>query len=257
MAAGLCVFYLLVFVPLKRKSQSLDTPLQKSWQRLATTLEQTNVSGIDFQRLTNQLAETRVAVSQLEKARQSVMSKLDPGPALRARLNSPFQLLDYQNERSKQQDALIVAAKKSNTTLEAAVFQGYPEHTADIRQPELLWAALSEVDSLLTSAVQSRVTSIHSLQVPLTLSNTPATNTSSRIAEIPVEVEFTASVSAVARFLQVLPLRTEEWRAAGLPNAPAEKPALFLDRIVLKKQTPEKPDEARVWLRVLGFVPRE
>jgi hypothetical protein len=30
-----------------------------------------------------------------------------------------------------------------------------------------------------------------------------------------------------------------------------------VDRLVVKRQTPDKPDEVRVWLRVVGFVLRE
>jgi hypothetical protein len=54
-----------------------------------------------------------------------------------------------------------------------------------------------------------------------------------------------------------LPLRADELRAAGLPEAPVDKPPLFVDRLIIRKQSPDKPDEVRVWLRVVGFVLRE
>ena len=59
------------------------------------------------------------------------------------------------------------------------------------------------------------------------------------------------------KLLQCLPLRPEEIRAAGLPEAPADKPALFIDRLVVQKQSPDKPDEVHVWLRAVGYVLRE
>ena len=46
-------------------------------------------------------------------------------------------------------------------------------------------------------------------------------------------------------------------RAAGLPEAPLDKPVLFIDRLVVRKQSPDKPDEVRVSLRAVGFVLRE
>jgi hypothetical protein len=42
-----------------------------------------------------------------------------------------------------------------------------------------------------------------------------------------------------------------------LAEAPPEKPALFIDRLVIKKQSPDKPDEVRVWMRLVGFVLRD
>ncbi len=75
--------------------------------------------------------------------------------------------------------------------------------------------------------------------------------------ELPLQVEFTSSAVSAARLLQCLPLRADEIRAAGLVEAPADKPALFIDRLILQKQSPDKPDEVHVWLRAVGFVLRE
>ena len=49
----------------------------------------------------------------------------------------------------------------------------------------------------------------------------------------------------------------KEIRAAALPEAPADKPPLFVDRLVVQKQSADKPDEVHVWLRAVGFVLRE
>jgi len=48
-------------------------------------------------------------------------------------------------------------------------------------------------------------------------------------------------------------MRGDELRAAGFPEAPPEKPPLFIDRLIIKKQSPEKPDEVRVFLRLVAF----
>ncbi len=148
-------------------------------------------------------------------------------------------------------------AKQQQAAVEPAVFAGFPEHTADVKQPALLWAALSLTDSLLRTALQCKVTAIHSLEVPPVLTNAPPTNGTERLAEIPLQVEFTASAASAAQLLQCLPLRADEIRAAGLPEAPADKPALFVDRLIMQKQSPDKPDEVHVWLRAVGFVLRE
>jgi hypothetical protein len=90
------------------------------------------------------------------------------------------------------------------------------------------------------------------------LTDAPPANDTERLVKIPLQVEFTGSAARAARLIQCLPLRADEIRAAGLlPDAPADKPVLFVDRLILQKQSPDKPDEVHVWLRAVGFVMRE
>ena len=172
-------------------------------------------------------------------------------------MSAPFQLVVYQDERSQQMDDLARLAKQNQVTIEPAVFAGFPEHTADTKQPALLWAALSLVQSLLSTALQCKVSAIHSLEVPLVLTNAAPANPPLPLAEIPLQVELTGSGESLLKLLQYLPLRPEELRAAGVPDARPDKAPLFIDGLILKKQSPDKPDEVRVSLRVVGFVIRE
>ena len=254
---ALAAYYFFVMLPLARRAESLNEPLQKAWQKLSVSLEQTNATAIDFLRITNQLSETRQALLLLENAKQQATARLQLGAAVRAKMQADFQLVDYENERSRQLDELGSLAKQQQAAVAPAVFDGFPEHTAEVKQPALLWAALSLTEGLLRTALQCKVTAIHSLEVPPVLTNAPPTNDTERLAEIPLQIEFTGSAANAARLIQCLPLRADEIRAAGLPEAPADKPALFVDRLVVQKQSPDKPDEVRVWLRVVGFVLRE
>jgi hypothetical protein len=253
----LAAYYLLVLLPLSRHARSLDAPLQKAWNALANSLDQTNAAGIDFLTITNQLGETRQAMLILENAKQLGTARVQLGQTVRARMQSEFQLVDYENERSRELDELSTLAKKQQATVEPAVFAGFPDHTADIRQPSLLWAALALTESLVRTALQCKVSAIQSLEVPPVLTNAPPTNSTESLAEIPLQIELTGSAASVAMLLQSLPLRANEIRAANLPEAPADKPPLFVDRLVLQKQSPDKPDEVHVFLRAVGFVMRE
>lgn len=257
--AGLLLglYYVFIFLPLARRADSLDAPLNQAWRKLSAALDQTNVASLDFRQITNQLADTRQALLLIENARKRTMTRLDLSPELRARLNAPFQLVDYQNERSKDMDRLEEAAAKNKLALDPAVFSGFPEHTADIEEPSLLWAALAFTDNLLDTAMNCNVSSIQSLEVPLVLTNAPGPDSSGRWAELPLQIELTGSADNVSRLLQSLPLRADELSASGLPEAPAGKLPLFIERLILRKQTPERLDEVRVWLRVVGFVCRE
>jgi len=254
---GLAAYYALVFVPLQHRAEALEAPLRKDWQKLCSALQQPSVSPVDFRHITNQLAETRQALALLESARQKVIARLELSPEVRARMNEPFQLVEYENARSQQLDELALQARQNGVAIDPAVFSGFPAHTADTRQPAVLWAALALVNGLMTTAIHSNVVAIHSLEVPVSLTNAPPPEGAGQWTEVPIQVEFTAPVVGATRLIQSLPLRAEEARALGLPGVPPDKSPLLIDGLVLKRQSPEKPDEVRVWLRAVGFVSRE
>jgi hypothetical protein len=257
MGLALLAYFLVFYLPLARRAASLDDPLQKAWRKLAGSIDQTNATTLDFLRLTNQLNDTRQALATVENTRRDAALRLDLSADLKAKMNAPFQLVDYQNERSKQIDELDKQAKAQNIAVDAAVFAGFPEHTIDTADPALLWPALSLTDQLLTTAFRCKVSAIHSLDVPLVTTNAPGAETSGRWDSIPLQVEFTASAQSAAQLVQSLPLRAEELHAAGLPEGRPDKVPLFINRLIMKKQSPEKLDEVRVWLEAVGFVLRE
>jgi hypothetical protein len=256
LVAGLVGLYLFVFLPLGRKAASLDEPLNQSWRRLANALGQTNATQLDFVALTNQLQETRAALVVFDAARKQASARIELDDELRARLAEPFQLVDYHYESGRKMDNLSRLARERKVALEPGVFAGFPDQRADMNEPSLLWAELQFLDCLVTSAINAKVATIHSVEASLP-SGPFASNGAGNFAELPVQIELTGTTANVGKFLQTLPLREAEIRAAGLPAAPTNKPALFIDRISLLKQSPEKPDEVRLALRAVGFVLRD
>jgi hypothetical protein len=254
---ALAAYFLLYYLPLARRVDNLDVPLQKAWRKLSLSIDQTNATTIDFLQLSNQLSETRQARTILEATKKEAATRLQLSADLQSKLNAPFQLVDYEYERSKKMDELDRRARELKTTVDPAVYAGFPEHTADTTEPALLWPALSLTDDLLQTAVRCKVTAIHSLDVPLALTNSPGTDSAVRWSQIPLQLEFTAAADNAMKFIQSLPLRAEEARAAGLIEVSPQKVPLLLDRLMIRKQSPDKQDEVRVWLRVVGFVLRD
>jgi hypothetical protein len=240
---------------LKHRAERLDLPAEKAMTKLAASLDQTNTP-VDFNSISNQLAETKRARVMFEDAREKAAARIELAPAIKARLNTPFQLVDYENERSKEVDDLRRLAEKQKVPMEVAVFAGFPEHTIDVKRPELLWASLSAVDGLLRTAIDAKVSAIHSLETTMLATNN-LVPTSDRLVELPLQVELTGSADTVAKVLAGLPLRGEELRSLGFAEPPLEKPPLYIDRIIMRKQAPEKPDEVRVFLRLVAFVMRD
>ncbi len=254
LAGVLGAVYLFVFVPLDRKAASRDELLEKSWRQLAGALGQTNALKLDFVSLTNQLKVTRTALAAFENARQQARARVELDAELREQISEPFLFVDYKNEAGRRMDALARLAKQESVLLEPAVLAGFPEPSADMKEPALLWAELAFLDSLLTTAINAKVATIHFIAAQMPLTNAPPSITGRPLAELPMQIELTGPIANVARFLQTLPLRADEIKAAGLPAAPTNKPALFIDRLVLRKQSPDKLDEVRVSLRAVGFV---
>jgi hypothetical protein len=251
----LAIYYALVYQPLAHKARDLNEPLYQSWKKLASSVGRTNSTQLDFLLITNQLAETQQALATFNSARRDAAARLALGPALRARLDVPFELVEYQNERSGLIETLTQQAASRKVTVEPAVLEGFPEHTADVREPSLLWVELSMVNDLLNGALANHVKVLHSLRVPLVATNVASAD-QTKWFQVPIEMEFSATATNAALFLSSLPLRGDELKAAGLPVVNTEKLPLLIDRIVLRKQSPERLDEVRGWLRLTGFVPR-
>lgn len=256
-ALALGAGYLFVLLPLSQRADKLSEPLDKGWHKLAAALSQTNDLSIDFVAITNQLETTRQAIAVLAKARQQALARADFGDKLRDRVNAPFQLVDYESERGYQQDYFRKLAAQSKVTVAPAVFDGFPVHTADLKQPELLWAELALIENLLTTAIRCKVTAIEALSVPTAFTNSPPPRGVWTLAEIPVRIELTSPAAAIGNLLSSLPLRADEMKAARLPEALPQKPAMFLERVILRKQAPGKTDEVHASLRVVGFMARE
>ena len=255
---ALAAYYLLVFLPLAHRADALEDRLSNQWNQLTAALGQkTNVVALDFQRITNQLRETRQAIAVLQDATKQAAARFELGHELRARMNARFRNAEFEKDRGKKMDELSNLAKQQQVVLEPAVLDGFPEYTSDVQQRALLWPALSLVDGLLVTAVQCKVTAIQALESTLGLTNVPPPEATGRLAQIPLQLEVSGPAASVLRLIQGLPLRGEELRAAGFTNAPPDKLPLLLDRLIIKKQSPDKTDEVRAALRVVGFVFQE
>jgi hypothetical protein len=253
-ALALAAYYVVVLVPLSRRAAGKDAELQMAWKKLSDSVERTNVTAIDFLHITNQLAETRQSIALLDNAKQKAASTLELSAAVKAKMSVSFQNFEYQEFRNSQMAEIEKLAKQYQVTLEPGVRAGFPDYSTDIRRPTVLWAALSLVNGLLTTALQCKVGAIHSLEVPINLTNEPTATTVTAITEIPLQLEMTGSADSVLNLIQRLPMRGDEMRRAGFTNASPDKAPLFIERLILRKQSPDKPDEVRFSLRALGYV---
>lgn len=257
LAALICaVYYLAVFRPLTWQAEALDKPLADLARELVAANQQPATAGYAPAQLTENLRRAQSSAAALEKVRRQISARIELEPDIRTRLRDPFQLVDFQNERQNRIEQLGRLSKQFEVSLDPRVFAGFPEHHAELQQPSMLWPQLAIACHLLTTAIQSKVGTVRSLAV-LPLTANPSAVDANGLAAIPVRIELIGSMTSISRFLLSLPLRAGEIQGQGLPEIGPTKPALFIDHLIARKQSPEKPDDVLLDLQVSGFVSRE
>jgi hypothetical protein len=255
MAAGLGAYVWLVYQPLARQAADLDEPLTNLWKELAeTSLSAPVPIGHQLPQIDAVLDQVSDSLDALDNTRASLLARIDPGPNLTDRIQASFQLIDFQNERQLITEQLLRAAQQKKVTLGPALTAGFPEYMADRPQPALLWAQLSLLWHTLTSAIDCGVTAVPTVQSPEVRFFRGSGSTRDFLAEVPLEIEVVASAPAAARFLESLPLRSGELEAQGLPEVGPEKPAYFIHRIFLRKESRERLDEVRLKVTVSSLI---
>ena len=255
---ALVAYFVLVYLPLREKARALDEPLRKVRQHLIDiNLESPFVGGLEPEEIAENLRRLEEDLATLQHSEKTILSRIELDAPTRAKLREPFQLIDYRNERQLRIEELTARARKQVVALQPAAILGFPEYITDRPDPALLWAQLNLVNHLLALAAQAKVTSIESLQTPAPEPLRMAEGGGIFLDAIPIWVELTGPAEALNRFLRVLPLRTEEAKALGLPEPLPAKPALFIERLALRKITPEKVDQGHLELQLRGYVYRE
>jgi hypothetical protein len=252
---GLCLFFLAVYRPLSRRAAALDDPLLKTWQELTQASAQvTSPDRTQLPKIDAALQSVQDARALLERGQRTLVARIKPAPQLSERINSPFQLIEFQNERQLATEQLWRLARQKKVHLEPNLAGGFPEYFADRSQPALLWAQLRLLQDVLNAAVSSEVSRVESVLSPEVEVHAPEPGHPDQLADVPVEVELVGSATAVLRFLEAIPLRAEEITARGLPEAAPGKPAYFIDRLFIRKEARDKADEVRLRAVIRGFV---
>lgn len=252
---ALIAYYAIVYRPLSNMVYALDKPLTNVWsQTIVTNPVSGIVEGVDFEGTSQDLRKAQAARRALAQQRESILSRIVLEPEIQSRLNQPFQLLDFQNERQVRADEITQLAKQNRVSIGPEVEGVYPRYTAIEGHPTELWAELAIVHQALATAIHSKVSSIRSAKL-LDGQSHPALGPSQPgLLEVRLTLDISGPMAAVSRFLVALPLTGREMQTAGLPSALTNKPALFIDRWMLRKAAPDKPNDVELELVISGFA---
>lgn len=243
---AMCAYFLAVYQPLSRKAAALDQPLLEVWTELSEASAQfTGPNDPQLPRLDAALESVQNARQILGRSRENLAERIQLPPDLVNRIRGNFQLIEFQNERQLVTEQLWRLARQEKVQLDPNLAAGFPEYFADRRQPVLLWVQLRLLQDVLGAAISSGVALVQSVASPPVEVYTDPGRTDYR-ADIPLQIELVGNATSMMRFLETLPLRSEEIAERGLPPAAPGKPAYFIHRLFIRKESREKPEEIRM-----------
>lgn len=274
MTFSVLLCYLVIYSPLKHRSDQLDLPLERAWQRLKKerqkSLSQDRLDldhimfglktllneGFDDDEFQNEKFEN----DEFENDEFEFDEDHDDGFEAESefddqrRIDEPFQLIDFQNNRQSLIEAL---KKKASSSVEISpkVFEAFPQHLSEEPNPHYLWAELSLTQHLFESMIEAKIISIKSL-------STRRQNPSSNLPlSFFLEIDFQCESTQLSKMILILPHQNEV--ISNLKTGSETKfqnddslyePSLFVDQIMIQKASTTQPDLVNVWMKLIGFI---
>jgi hypothetical protein len=256
--ALLAGYFVFVYRPLSRNAAELRVSLLQTQRRFPSAATPgAPPQQPDLERISQELDLIRAAGERLDTEKEEILARCALDPAVRTKMREPFQLISFQNERQVLIEDLTKLAQTSSVKLDPSVLPSFPEYTADQRQPSLLWAQMEFLRHILILAIRTGVTLIEHVELPPVQVHILPGAPPASLDQVNIRIQVIGSMRSVSQFLMALPLRAEEMSPFYLPEMPARKPAMFIDRLLIRKHSLQMPDEVQLDLRTCGFVLRE
>ena len=245
-------YFLFVYRPLNARTKEKESLLRQAWSRIETIhRKQQAPDRSDFNRISQILKQL---APNMKSVKQTLLSRIEIDSFYQDK-SLEFQLVDYQSHRQEVIESLDKLAQTRQSKIPPSVFEGFPDYHSDLSHPNYLWIELTLTQHLLQSMIYADVESISKLSVQR--QRTPPTNADLPPPIIPVisEIQFACDSGSLFRLLLMLPLRAEEIQKELDIAYPANKPSLYVDQILIQKDSPEKPARVSVWMKIAGFIP--
>lgn len=268
---GLAIAYLGLLRPLARRVMDEDKPIASLLGQLETaTVEAGLPPGIGFEALSNRLRSLRVSSADFSVAIREALPRWQQPPDLKARLEEPFQLVEFLNESQRRVEELQAAAKAAKVALTPGLARGFPSYKPELASPELLWVQLAMVNRAVQTAIRVGVKEVREVSVePLPIQEMadfgpvvpPQMQAGARStapgATLRLHVTAVGTVDALGRLMLALTLTPEESKPTGLPEGLAGQPALFLDHVLMRRNELEAAEQVQLELVVSTVVLEE
>ena len=245
-------YFLFVYRPLNARTKEKESLLRQAWSRIETIhRKQQAPDRSDFNRISQILKQL---APNMKSVKQTLLSRIEIDSFYQDK-SLEFQLVDYQSHRQEVIESLDKLAQTRQSQIPPSVFEGFPDYHSDLSHPKYLWIELSLTQHLLQSMIYADIESISKLSVqrqrtpPITADLPPP------LIQVISEIQFACDSGSLFRLLLMLPLRAEEIQKELNIAYPANKPSLYVDQILIQKDSPEKPTRVSVWMKIVGFIP--
>ncbi len=251
----LALVFVLGFEPVARRASLMDQPLRHAWEAFARTNQSSlATAGVPEDRLPARLEAIQATATELDDLRRLAFQRIELTPEVADRIQAPFQLIDFDNERLRIADELAALGKAKKVPIQPAALGGLPRYPSE-SAPAFLWPRLHIAQQALLTAAHCEVAGILELsQLPPVTHRSPMDGRR-LYEELRMRLEVAGAAEPLGRFLTSLPLRGEELKATGLAEILTNKPALFVSQLLMRKAAPDRPNDARLELVISGFVP--
>ncbi len=256
---ALALAYVTLLQPLVRRVAEEEKPLLDLQNQVAqATVDAGLPRGSGFLAVSNRLASLAAASHDFAAAVGESLPRLDLPPEVRARLEEPFQLVEFLNESQRRLEELAAQAQARKVALTPGLPRGFPAYKPELARPELLWVQLATVNRVVLTAIRAGVRDVTEISVdplpfaeptefgPAQPPGTPGPSPSPPPSDTTpasgprwtlLRLHLTASggIDALARLLLALALTPEELKRTGLAEELGGRPALFLDHVLLRR----------------------
>ncbi len=248
---GLSLAFAWMFLmrPLIKDRSELRRTLNLS---MDTVTEMTGSQAWTLNEITSDLTHATFEKNQFDSTIGFLENRIQFGPQVKARLNEPFQLIDFEISRHYQIEELIDHAKKNKTSIKPNLLLHFPDYEVRIDPPSLLWVHLEAARQIVATASSAGVSSIESLD---SLPAEPFSEDGGRrLVRFPIRIIIKGAMTDVREFLSAIPLRSNEFKSIGLIPLTEDKPSLFVREFDLIKSSPIAPSEVQLTATIDAFA---
>lgn len=241
-------YYIIMVRPLVVQERDLD---DRTNQLIASlTAGGNGMTADEVTQSVKMIEEDIAAFSEIGKERAQTIQL---SPDIREHLNSPFQMISFEDKR------FLVAMEIRTRAAEkkVALFDGWegklPTYKSSVERPSLLWVKLGVIEQLLGAAIAAGVDRVDGFnleprKVPEEGEVRPVDP-----SEVPVQMQITGSMESIHDIIMALPLRGTELESLNLDWEKGPKSSFFLNRFILRKSSRENVDEVSLDFVASGY----
>ncbi len=253
---GIALFYFLVLVPLDRKVKGLNKPLETSWAKLGQSINTNKLGGaLDINAMNEVTSTMESAFSKFTDAEADLISRVLLPEETQSKMEQSFQLVEYENALVALEGQLLKSAGEKKVVLNPEVIQGLPKHEIGLSEANLLWADLAFAKYILSLAIECHFDSVVSFEwLESTESSDQDQDQPHRLHKSRFRMKAYGGMPEAQKFLAALPLRGDEAASRGLPATHLEKPALYIERILMGPSGKDPAKKVDLQLDIHGFI---